>query len=234
MRTLTSHISNGQNDVIWQLVLDVEIPLLDVGPLHAIRQGDGAKWAYSTARLRGRTDVSVAGYVAYTTVQHVGGNAGLQRLGIGFVAVGMFEEDTVASPDGPLAIPSGVIGKANARRGIEPFIFHAAGHHALGAALDDPVEGVARRGFEELRIVGVVESIELGGVGRVEIRSREAEFLIEFFLVPSEEAPAQAQVQSEFLGDAPVVLKIGLENFIAVVEIGLCAGLRIAADLAVQ
>ena len=42
MRTLAAHVRSGKHDVGWQFVLDIEVPLLHVGPNHLVGKGNEA------------------------------------------------------------------------------------------------------------------------------------------------------------------------------------------------
>src|SRR5262249_29420864 len=145
-----------------------------------------------------------------------------------FVAVTVLEEDAIATADGPFSVSARIPGKTDTRSGIHQFVLEAAASNASGAALDETVEEVAGGGIEELRVVDV-KAEKLWSVAGDPLGGAEAKFLVEFFLVAAEEAPAKAEVEGKFFGDAPVVLEIRFEDFVAVVEEALGADLGITA-----
>jgi len=121
----------------------------------------------------------------------------------------VLKEDAVAATDGPLAIAKRIVREADARSGIDPFILHAAGFNAFGAALDDPIEEIAGGEIEKLRIVGVIEVEVLRRIPSQPSPRAKAELLIVLFLVTTEQTPAESEIECEFLGNAPVILKKG-------------------------
>ena len=62
----------------------------------------------------------------------------------------------------------------------------------------------------------------------------KAIFLVELFLVAAEEAPAETEVQSEFLVNTPVVLEVWFEVFVAVVVVDEVLRLLVAGDIALR
>src|SRR5262249_14123283 len=127
---LASHVSHGEKNVLWELVLDAEIPLLHVRPLHMVWNGDGAKGAGKCSRPAGAANRIIPRGLTNDSVHRQGSGAKLQRLRVGFVAVHVLEEDAVTSANGPLAIAEGVIGKTEPRTRIDPLVRHAAGRRA--------------------------------------------------------------------------------------------------------
>jgi len=133
--SLGADIRNGSHHVSGHLVLNVKVPLLNVGPLVLFGQGDDAEWMESAAAA----NAAVAGNVALHRNQDARRRI-FERFRIGLVAVGVLVKDSVTSPDGRLSLSPRIPGKAYARRRIhEPIVhtttgytLHPTSHHAVG------------------------------------------------------------------------------------------------------
>src|SRR5271168_2616117 len=230
MRAPAADVGDLHHDMPWQFVLHVQIPLLHVRPLDVVGNGDGIQRAYRPASRRS-AHVGVTGYVADAAVENVWRGGALQGFCVGFVAVGVFKENAVATAHRPLAIAQRIPGKTDSRPGIDVFVLLAAGHAICGTALDDAVKDIATAWHQGLGKRGCGWVIKLRSLGRHKGLRGKAKFLVELFLIAAKDAPTQTEVQGELFGDAPVILKIRLEDFIAVVKIRLRAGLVITGDL---
>src|SRR5262249_45715596 len=199
-------------------------------PLNLVGNRDGREWCWKA--LGSAADIGVAVDRTNGAVEEGQGRAALQHFCVCFVAVPVFEEDAVAAANSPFAVAAGIPGEANARSGIIEFVLQAAPRNPGGAALDEAIEKIASGGIEKLRIVGIIKGKQGRCVSGDPLGRREAKFLLVLFLIAAEEAPAESEVQGEFLGDAPIILEVGFEDFVAVVKEVLSADLRVAADLA--
>ena len=142
--------------------------------------------------------------------------ARLQRFGVGFVAVGVFEEHSVAAPNRHFAVALRIPRKTDAGSGIEQVALHAAvGHSRRHAALHNSVERIPNdqpgRGIGAARARNVTSDVEVV-------------FVVIALAVSSEQAHPQPEVQSQMAGNVPVILEVRLEDLVAVVELGLRAG----------
>ncbi len=130
-------------------MLHVEVPLLHVGPDGFIGQRDELQWssagsASSWKPIRARSSRLLYPAMLRMLVMGVVLLSYSKRFRIGLVAVGVLEEDSVAAANGPLAVALWIKGKSDARRGIEPFIFQAAGRNARrDAAVDPSIVGIS-------------------------------------------------------------------------------------------
>src|ERR1700683_3318383 len=99
------------------------MPLLHVRPLSL--RGDGGELACTSAeREKFRRAVGAAadaGVAADIGLQRRNNQRriALERFGVGIVAVGMLEENSITRANGHLAVAFGIEGKADSRRGIE-------------------------------------------------------------------------------------------------------------------
>src|SRR5258707_11749814 len=127
MRSFAAYIGNGCHDVGGQFVLDIKVPLLNVGPY--LFRGDGDN-ALRELPAKGSTHIRVTGcsYVAVNVESAADillcgvlyqRRRAFERGGNGFVAVRVFEENTITAADRCLAITPRIPGKADARRRVE-------------------------------------------------------------------------------------------------------------------
>src|SRR5436309_14520420 len=136
MRTFASDVRGRQHKMVRQFFLDVQVPLLNVGPNGLVRNGNDRKWKeWNCSTIR--TDACVAairpGGASVKPYSDVGLRRGknerwgaFQRFSVAFVAVGMFVEDTVAATDGHLAVSLGIKCESDPLCWIEEVAFQAA------------------------------------------------------------------------------------------------------------
>src|SRR6516225_6996391 len=105
-------------------MLHSKIPLLHVRPRGLIGYRCGGEWAWST--LRARADVRVAHDAVHGTVLHQRRWIALERLGVRFIAVHMFEENAITSSNGPFPVSTRIVGEPNARARLHILVLHAA------------------------------------------------------------------------------------------------------------
>src|ERR1700687_4457594 len=139
MRPLASNIGDTCDDMLGQFVLDVEVPLLNIGPtslgidgIETEREGlDGSSCSTPDARI--------VRYIRLGWIQHQR-RSGLQCFDTFFVAVSVVEEDSVTSAHGPIAIAPGVPGKTKPRGRVEQMSVYATGRLTGSSALHHTVE----------------------------------------------------------------------------------------------
>ena len=126
MYASAANIRDGCHDALADIVLYIEMPLLHVGPSGRVRQRNelqrrGTVVCKQTWRQRRVGD----GNRLSGTYARDGSALALvlQGLGIGFVSIGMLEENTVASSDGPFPIAKRIEGKPQPWRWIPPMVF---------------------------------------------------------------------------------------------------------------
>src|ERR1700746_128088 len=145
-------------------MLEAEVPLLHVGPVDLVGDGDGRNGAGRALRAGGH--IAVADDVADSSVGRKRRSALLEKLGVGFVAVHVLEEDAVAATNGPLAVAKGIVSKADTRAWIDPLVVQttsrARGYTRDGgmrlAALSESVEeGLTGSDIQYLRSSGSVK-----------------------------------------------------------------------------
>jgi hypothetical protein len=102
MYSAAAHIRQRRHSVLAHIVLNVEVPLLHVGPGRFARNRDKRQRSSAGAEECG-SQIGIARDVYDATGLGVD-VVGLERLGIGFIAVGVLEEDAVASAYGPLPV----------------------------------------------------------------------------------------------------------------------------------
>src|SRR6267143_1488421 len=108
MRPLASNIGDTCDDMLGQLVLDVEVPLLNIGPTRLGIDGIETEREGSDGSPSSSPDARIVLYIRLGWIQHQR-RGGLQCFDTLFVAVPVFEEDTVTSAHGPFAIAPGVL-----------------------------------------------------------------------------------------------------------------------------
>src|SRR6266404_8728992 len=157
MRAFASYIGRCEHYVAGHLSLHIEMPLLYVRPDGFIRNGGHAqreKWNRSACA----SDVRIARHFKLRCVEGEGSRT-FEGFGVAFVAVGVLEENTVAAPNGHLAVTLRVKRESDAWGGIEKVPLHAprgrgTTHTGVGKAvhrerpagastLDNAVEGIA-------------------------------------------------------------------------------------------
>src|SRR5262249_14164238 len=106
---------------------------------------------------------------------------------------------------------------------------------ALATALHDAVEGVAadERAVERIVWIGWIEGAARFRARRESCRA-EAECALIALTVRTEEADAQTQVQGQIFRNAPVILEIGLEDFVTVVVLVELVPLLVARHISHQ
>src|SRR5882724_9719288 len=123
-------------------MLYVKMPLLDIRPYGFVRDRNHRQRRSCACWLG--SDTGVAYFVGHGSGLHCGTCGRFQRFGSGFVAVGMFEENSVASANGCLPTAGRVPGEADARCRIEQMAFHTTVRDTFrDAALHDPVESIS-------------------------------------------------------------------------------------------
>ena len=158
----------------------------------------------SQAGVAGGLAAAVAGDVRLVRSEHQG-SAAFQALGVGFVAVSVIEEDSVAAANGRLAVALGIQGEAHSGSGIDPMVVQTSAGNAGAAALHDAVEKILIVGRIGVGKRDIGDWIEQRGGVRIEQRSvcqrpgirAEIVLAIVFLVIGAEEAQAQAEVQSE-------------------------------------
>src|SRR5271167_1715874 len=131
-----------------QLLLDVEVELLHVGPSRLVGNGDEAQ------REAGRRGVGRISDIRVPTIGSGPDDVDLRRalqqrrgltfhtLGVGLVSVGMLKEDPVAAANGSLGLPCGIPGKPDAGRRVEQLSVGAANRRdSAGRRIRESREG---------------------------------------------------------------------------------------------
>src|SRR5579872_992492 len=123
-RSFAAHIGNRHNRMTAQFMLDIEVPLLHARPDDPLRNRVEAEWE----RWSGRTAADVVKASDIILRLRLQQRRGLtfHAFCIGFVAVTVLEEDAIAATNGSLPVAERIIGKTNARRGIEQVTTDAA------------------------------------------------------------------------------------------------------------
>ncbi len=105
------------------------------------------------------------------------------------------------------------------------------GSATRAAALDDAVEGIPSAGNEGAYLAsGGAVPVEGWRVAVLERSRIKAEGVPVAFAISAVEAQTQAEVESKFLGDPPIILEVGFDDVVAVVVFGLKIDLRILSD----
>ena len=210
MCALASHIRDRRNRVLGDIVLDVQMPLLHVGPLRFVGNGNEAQRA-------GR--VSLGDDVVITRDINDRNRLGkrvvlLQRARICFALIGVLEEDAVAPTEGPLAVALGIPGESKSRCGVEEMALHATvGHAPRDPALHPSVVRVANY---QTRV-----RIDAACSGNV-MRGIKVPGGVMDLAVGAEHADPQTQVDGQATGGVPVILEVGFKDLIAVVGLDGC------------
>src|ERR1700746_197217 len=130
MSALAAYVRDGCHEVRRKLSLNVEVPLLDVRPLRyrlnirrrLIVDSEGEESA-STANTRVSSlcgwTAPIAGGNERLAAGENPGRSAFKGLGIGFVAIAVFEEDAITAADGHLAVAVRIPSESDARGGIE-------------------------------------------------------------------------------------------------------------------
>src|SRR5580700_4102644 len=256
MSAFASHVSYGNYHVGWQFLLDVEVPLLHVRPYGLIWNCIDRKREYRHCACTGAnacvTAVGTTGARAHASGDvrlrspHYEGRRTFQRFRIGFVAIGVFEENTVAAADSHLAVALGIPRKTDTRGGVEEMSIQAASIRgrsdinvlecrsrdegqtpSRSSALHDAVERIAGTSSGVQRSIG----IEAWFVTRNPLRGIKVERLPVALAIGSKQAHAQAEIDRKMIRNAPVILEVGLHNFITVVIFYFLVPLRVTRDV---
>jgi len=163
------------------------------------------------------------------------GRRSFQRFGVALVSVGVLEENPVASADRKFSVAKNIVSKAQARRRIEEMSRHAAGRDSVVATLNKAVKDVAGSWHDGPGLAGnrsVFVDCRSGGRAPG-CRFKVTRLVADVFIGP-EHAYAQTEVECQPGSDAPVVLKVRLDDLVAVVILGLRRSLGKLADVAGQ
>src|SRR5712664_2427018 len=161
----------------------------------------------------------------------------------------MFEEDSVASADGHFAVAFGIPSEAETRSRIEEMSTEATGigvrpdingrecrardeweSASRSSALYDPVQRIAGAGSR----IKTSVCLEARRIPRHPRAGVEVEGLLVSLAISAEQAQAQTKIKCQVIVDAPIVLKIRLHDFVAVVILLLCTPLRVTRNIAYQ
>src|SRR5580700_5149156 len=105
----------------------------------------------------------------------------------------------------------------------------------LTAALDNAIERIAGTRCERPRAAGDGPGAVDNGRGATNKGGGfEVKGILILLTVGSKEAHTQAEVEGQFLSDAPIVLEVGLKNLVAVVVLNGGVPLLIAGDISHQ
>jgi len=127
VRAFAADVGNREKDIAGQFMLYAQVPLLHVGPLDSVRDGDGSERAGRPGGSLASSNTWVPTWnVADGSVRREGRCALLEKFGVGFVAVHVLEEDAISPADGPFAVTDGIVGEAEARPWIDPLVFKTA------------------------------------------------------------------------------------------------------------
>src|SRR5580692_89920 len=221
VNALTADVRERGDHVFRNIVLHIKVPLLHVGPHGLVGKGNEGKWCRAATKKRWSNlgvprNVYNTGRLSLKTVL-------LKRFGIGFVSIGMLEEDSVSTPYGPPSIALRVPRKADARRRVEPVVRHAAGRDPRrDAAIDPAVVRIACNDIRASRRIQRYTACALYVAGRIKIPGK-----IILFGVVSKKAQAQAKVQRQPRGGVPVILEVGLKDPVLLVHLERVRLLRI-------
>ena len=233
VRSLASDIGHRDQRVACDFALNIEMPLLHVGPLSF--GGDGCELTGASAqREEFRCSVGAAadaGVAADIGLQRRNDQRRIafERFGVGIVAVGMLEKNSIAGADSHLAVAPGIEGKANARRGIEQVPAHATGMNSVAPAMHHAGQGgnTLPRSEDQRAIVQRDRWRNRGIVGR----GLEVVSLAFGFVITAHQADAHAEIQREPPADVPIILQIRLKNFVAIVVFDVLIGLGKIGDI---
>ena len=140
----------------------------------------------------------------------------LESSSHGLVAVGVFEKYSVTAANRSFTIAHRVPGKTDARGRIKEMTRRTTCRNTSDAALDQPICSISQNcsvtGVERRRSLHILSGIK---IECLQLRIGNS----------SVQADSQAQVQRQMWRDSPVVLKVGLEDFVAQIIFGLAARL---------
>ena len=152
----------------------------------------------------------------------------------------MFEKDAVSAADGSLPVAFGIEGEADARSGVEKMPLHtahvgSAGDRGVGksrrgdrtswsATLHHAIKRISRTGYKGSRLSGdAAVRIHLGSIRQLPRGGVEIVGLVVALAVGTKETESYSQIQSQLSCRVEVILEIRLQDFIAVVILGLRA-----------
>src|ERR1700674_1371872 len=192
--------------VSGDVVLNVQMPLLHIGPDRFVGNGNETQGRGGCSQSRW-VDICVTYCVEEGSSLREGGVL-LQLPGVGFALVGVFVEDAISAPNGPLSVALGIESEPNTRSRVKEMSLHASvGDSCCDSALNPTVVRIASDEVRGVRTAGarnVMTRIEVPGA-------------VVDLTVRTVKAHAQTQVEGQALGGVPVVLEIWLEDFVSVV-----------------
>src|SRR5450759_5979716 len=109
-------------------MLDVEVPLLHVGPDHLIGNRNEAE-----GERRGQfssSDIRVTNDIALRRALQQGRGLSLHAFGVRLVSVAVLKEDAITTADRCFAVSPRVVGKADPRSGVEQVSLGATDRNA--------------------------------------------------------------------------------------------------------
>src|SRR5258705_5075671 len=121
MRAFAADVGDGCYEMAGQFFLYVQVPLLNVRPNGLVRDGSDVE-----REQKGTADIAVAIDIELRGVEGERGGA-FEGLRVGFVTVGMLEENSVAATDGHFAVALRIPGETDAGSRIEEMTLHTAG-----------------------------------------------------------------------------------------------------------
>src|SRR5882762_915722 len=140
VRAFAAHVGHCSHDVGRQFPLNVQMPLLDVGPNGLARDGIHGKRKEGN-NPAAATNVPVSSYVELRCIERERGRA-FERLGVALVAVGVFKEDAISAANRHLAVAFGIESEAEPRCGIKKMTFEAAGvRTGASAGIGEAIHG---------------------------------------------------------------------------------------------
>ena len=206
MRTLAADIRHGHYGAGHDLTLHIEIPLLHVRP-------DSLSWnGIHTERKCNSTptDIGVADDVVLRGVEHQR-RAALQRFRVAFVAIGVFEEDSVSATNCSFAVAEGIVRETDAWRGIEEMAFHATGGNTAGAALYQASETDFRYSVRLPQLDRLPNRRHRSSAPKPNCKPPDRNCRLALISRDRcQTANAKSQVEREFLGHAPIILDVRL------------------------
>src|SRR5580693_4247469 len=210
MRTFAAHVSDGHNGAGHELALNVQIPLLHIGP-------DGLSWNGVHCQRKRHAlsaNAGVANHVVLRRSEHVW-RCAFERFRVALVSIGVLKEYSISAANGSLTVAEGIVSETDAWSRIEQVTLHASSRDAADAALDYARKRISAIGNNGARLTGNgAVDVDLRR-GRQVVDSRiEIVRLVQLFTVGAEQAQPESQIQREFLVYAPVVLHIRLHNLV--------------------
>src|ERR1700730_15613640 len=139
MCPLAADIRDARHDMLRQLVLHAEVPLLDIGPACFCRGHVEAQWEGYDHSARATPDARIGWDVRLARVEHQG-RSSLQRFHILFVPVSVLVEDPITSATRGFPIAPGIPCEADARSRIKQMPLNATRRNARGAALHHAIK----------------------------------------------------------------------------------------------